>query len=182
MSAVSIIQSEPTTNNRGRKTGLCAVMALALATAAAPASSTEVQFLGDMSGQWSGSGKAYLKNLGNVSASCNMKADSADSEISLSGKCGVLFFSIGLGLQLKDEGENQFTGLYTGSRTGPAKLQGVLEGNRLVMDITWNGEVNGDRDAKMVLERTGTDSFTQTVTDVVRGEERTTSQFVFVRM
>lgn len=157
-------------------------MILALATAAVPAHSTELQFLGNMSGQWTGSGKAYLKNLGNVSASCDMKADGAESEISLTGKCGVLFFSIGLGLQLKNEGENQFTGLYTGSRTGPAKLEGVLEGNRLEMDITWNGEVNGDLDAKMVLERTGADSFTQTVTDMVRGEEKTTSQFVFLRM
>ena len=160
---------------------LFSAASLFLAVSVPLANATEQPFLGNLAGQWSGSGKAYLKNLGNVPASCNMQAAGADDTVNLTGKCGVLFFKIGLGLELKDEGKNQFSGVYTGSRTGPAKLDGVLDGNKLEMNITWNGEVNGDRKAKMVLERVGPNSFTQTVTDKVRGKSMTTSKFVFKR-
>jgi hypothetical protein len=44
----------------------------------------------------------------------------------------------------------------------PARLDGTLQGDRLVMTIRWGGLVNGDRTAEMVIERTGPNSFAQT--------------------
>ena len=77
--------------------------------------------------------------------------------------------------------ENRYIGTYTGSKTGPAKLEGTLQGDRLVMNIKWGGLVNGDRTAQMVLERTGPNSFAQTVNDKVAGKNRSTSNFAFKR-
>lgn len=144
-----------------------------------PANAASGDFLNGMSGNWAGSGKAYLRGLGNVGASCNMKGSGDPKALSMNGRCGVLFFKIGLGLRLKDAGGGRFTGVYTGSRTGPAALSGSLEGDKLTMNITWGGEVNGDRSATMILKRTGAKSFSQTVFDNVGGKNRQTSRFTF---
>ncbi len=155
--------------------------ALAMAWLTPPANAAQDGFLSDLAGKWSGSGRAYLKGLGRIPASCSMQASGGETSVDLNGKCGILLFKIGLGLKLKDEGGNRFSGTYTGSRTGPAKLEGKLQGSTLVMDITWNGEVNGDTKAQMVLERTGPNVFSQTVTDMVRGDTIVTSKFTFTR-
>ena len=99
----------------------------------------------------------------------------------MNGSCGKLVFRQALGLSIRNAEGNKYVGTYTGSRTGPATLTGTLRGNRLVMTIKWGGLVNGDRNAQMVLERTGPDSFAQTVNDKVAGVNRSTSRFVFKR-
>jgi hypothetical protein len=99
----------------------------------------------------------------------------------MNGSCGMLVFRQALGLTIKNAGGNRYIGTYTGSKTGPAKLEGTLRGDRLVMSIKWGGLVNGDRTAQMVLERTGPNSFAQTVNDEVAGINRSTSSFAFKR-
>ena len=99
----------------------------------------------------------------------------------MNGSCGMLVFRRALGLSIRNAGGNSYVGTYTGSSTGPAKLEGTLHGDRLVMTIKWGGLVNGDRTAQMVLERTGPNSFAQTVNDRVEGKNRSTSRFAFVR-
>ena len=93
----------------------------------------------------------------------------------------MLVFRQALGLTLKNAGGNRFIGTYTGSKTGPSKLEGTLQDDRLVLNIRWGGLVNGDRTAQMVLERTGPNSFAQTVVDKVAGKTRKTSNFAFKR-
>ncbi len=99
----------------------------------------------------------------------------------MKGSCGMLVFRQALGLSIRNAGGNKYVGTYTGSKTGPAKLVGTLHGDRLVMTIKWGGLVNGDRTAQMVLQRTGPNSFAQTVNDTVEGKSRSTSSFAFVR-
>ena len=99
----------------------------------------------------------------------------------MNGSCGMLVFRQALGLSIRNVGGNKYVGTYTGSKTGPAKLDGTLHGNRLVMNIRWGGLVNGDRTAQMVLQRTGPNSFAQIVNDKVEGKTRSTSNFAFVR-
>jgi hypothetical protein len=100
----------------------------------------------------------------------------------MKGSCGKLVFRQALGLTLRNAGGNRFTGTYTGSKTGPAKLEGTLQKDRLVLTIRWGGLVNGDRTAKMILKRTGPNSFAQTVVDEVSGKTRSTSNFAFRRL
>ena len=138
-------------------------------------------FFNGLSGSWSGSGRAYLARFGEVSADCRLAVSGAGTQIAMKGSCGMLVFSQPLGLTLKNAGGNRYIGTYTGSKTGPAKLEGILQGDRLIMTIKWGGLVNGDRTAQMVLERTGPNSLVQTVNDRVAGINRRTSSFAFRR-
>ena len=151
--------------------------ALLVSTAHAGANS----FFDSLSGSWSGSGQAYLKKLGEISANCRLAITGAESQVAMKGSCGTLVFSQALGLTIKNAGGNRYVGTYTGSKTGPARLEGTLQGDRLVMNIRWGGLVNGDRTAVMILERTGPNSFAQTVSDKVAGINRRTSSFAFKR-
>jgi hypothetical protein len=155
--------------------------ALTAVFATSPAVAVPTSFFDDLSGNWSGSGKAYLAKFGEVSANCRLSASGGGTHIDMKGSCGMLVFRQALGLTLRNAGGNRFTGTYTGSKTGPAKLDGILHDDRLVLNIRWGGLVNGDRSAQMVLERTGPDSFAQTVVDKVSGKTRNTSRFAFKR-
>jgi hypothetical protein len=138
-------------------------------------------FFDNLSGSWSGSGQAYLSKYGEVSAICRVAITGAETRVAMTGSCGMLIFRRALGLSIRNAGGNRYVGTYTGSTTGPAKLEGTLRGDRLVMIIKWGALVNGDRTAQMVLERTGPNSFVQIVNDRVEGKNRSTSSFAFVR-
>ena len=157
-----------------------AALSSALLISAAHAASTS--FFDDLSGSWSGSGQAYVTRFGEVTAKCRLAVTGAETRVAMHGSCGMLVFRQSLGLTIKHTGGNRYVGTYTGSKTGPAKLEGTLQGDRLVMNITWGGLVNGDRTAQMVLERTGANSFAQTVNDKVAGKNRSTSSFAFKRL
>jgi hypothetical protein len=160
----------------------CIAIALASAFSISAASAAPTSFFEDLSGNWSGSGKAYVTKFGEVSAKCRLSVSGADTKLEMKGSCGMLVFHQALGLTLKNAGGNRFTGTYTGSKTGPAKLEGALQDDRLVLNIRWGGLVNGDRTAKMILQRTGPNSFAQTVVDKVSGKTRSTSSFAFRRL
>jgi hypothetical protein len=145
------------------------------------AQAAPIRFLNNLSGSWSGSGNAYVAKYGDVSATCRVAIAGSDTKVAMDGSCGVFLFRQALGLSLKNVGGNKYIGTYSGSRTGPARLEGTLRGNRLVMNITWGGLVNGDRNAQMVLERISENAFAQTVTDRVNGVTRNTSKFTFRR-
>ena len=138
-------------------------------------------FFDNLSGSWSGSGRAYVTKYGDISANCRVAISGAETKVAMNGSCGMLVFRQALGLSIRNAGGNRYVGTYTGSGTGPARLEGTLRGDRLVMNIKWGGLVNGDRTAQMVLERTGPNSFAQVVNDKVEGKSRSTSNFVFVR-
>jgi hypothetical protein len=159
----------------------CFAVALAGAFSISAASAAPSSFFEDLSGNWSGSGNAYVTKFGEVSANCRVAVSGTDTQIRMKGSCGKLVFRQALGLTLKNAGGNRFTGTYTGSKTGPAKLEGTLQKDRLVLNIRWGGLVNGDRTAKMILKRTGPNSFAQTVVDEVSGKTRNTSNFAFRR-
>ena len=155
-----------------------ALSAIVLGSTAHAASN---DFFDNLSGSWSGSGKAYLSKYGEISASCRVAISGAETQVAMKGSCGKLMFQRALGLSIRKAGGNRYVGTYTGSKTGPAKLDGTLRGDRLLMTIKWGGLVNGDRTAQMVLRRTGPNSFAQIVNDEVDGKSRSTSNFAFVR-
>ncbi len=158
---------------------LAAALASALMASAAEAAPSK--FFDNLSGSWSGSGRAYVTKYGDISANCRVAINGTETNVAMKGSCGMLVFRQALGLSLKNAGGDKYVGTYTGSKTGPAKLEGTLRGDRLVMTIRWGGLVNGDRTAQMVLERTGPNSFAQVVNDTVEGKKRSTSNFTFRR-
>ena len=118
-----------------------AAAALSISTAIAAPSS----FFHDLTGIWSGSGHAYLANLGELSANCQLSISGAETQMAMEGSCEFLVFRQALGLIIKNAGGNKYIGTYAGSKTGPAALEGTLLDDRLTMNITWGGLVNGDR-------------------------------------
>lgn len=155
--------------------------ALASALLMSPAQAGANNFFDNLSGSWSGSGQAYVAKYGEISANCRVAINGSGTKVAMNGSCGMLVFRQALGLSIRNAGGNNYVGTYTGSKTGPARLEGTLQGDRLVMTIKWGGLVNGDRTAQMVLERTGPNSFAQIVKDRVEGKSRSTSNFAFVR-
>ena len=123
-----------------------------------------------------------MTKYGDISANCRVAITGAASKVSMNGSCGILLFRQALGLSIRHIGGNKYVGTYTGSKTGPATLEGTLTGDRLVMTIRWGGLVNGYRTAQMVLQRTGRNSFAQIVNDTVEGKKRRTSNFAFQRL
>jgi hypothetical protein len=148
---------------------------------AIPAQATAADFFSDLSGQWSGSGQAYLKRLGDVSALCRLSVASRPSAAKMNGSCRFLLFRQTLGLTLNKGGGQRVIGTYTGARTGPANVAGTVNGNNLTLAVTWAAPVNGDRKAQMFLRRTGKNSFEQTVIDQVDGQTKRTAHFSFQR-
>ena len=138
-------------------------------------------FFSNLAGNWSGLGRAYLSRMGEVSADCRLAITGGETQIAMNGSCGLPVFRQPLGFTIRNAGGNRYLGMYTGSKTGPAKLEGTLHGERLDMTIRWGGLVNGHRTAQMILERTGPDSFVQRVIDNVAGKSRITSSFEFKR-
>ena len=139
-------------------------------------------FFDNLSGSWSGSGQAYLSKYGEVSANCRVAITGAETRVAMNGSCGMLVFQPGA--WDFPSGMPAATGMSApipDRATGPARLDGTLRGDRLVMTIKWGGLVNGDRTAQMVLQRTGPNSFAQTVNDTVEGKSRSTSSFAFRR-
>ena len=160
---------------------LILVTAFSSALLISNAHAASTSFFNDLSGSWSGSGRAYVTKYGDISANCRVAISGAETKVAMNGSCGMLVFRQALGLSIRKAGGNRYVGTYTGSKTGPARLEGTLRGDRLVMNIKWGGLVNGDRTAQMVLERTGPNSLSQVVNDEVEGKSRSTSNFVFVR-
>jgi hypothetical protein len=154
---------------------LCSTLSVSTAQAAS------TTFFDNLSGSWSGSGKAYVTKYGDISANCRVAIKGQETSVAMNGSCGLLVFRQKLGLSIRNVGGDKYVGTYTGSKTGPARVEGTLRGDRLVMTIKWGGLVNGDRTAQMVLQRTGPNSFAQTVNDKVAGKNRNTSNFVFKR-
>ena len=75
---------------------IAAALSVALLVPAAQAA--QPKFFDNLSGSWSGSGQAYVKKYGDISANCRVAIKGADSKIAMDGTCGMLVFRQALGL------------------------------------------------------------------------------------
>ena len=101
-------------------------LATALSTALLipAAQAAPAKFFDNLSGSWSGSGQAYVTKYGEISANCRVAITGAETKVAMNGSCGMLVFRQALGLSIRNAGGNRYVGTYTGSKTGPAKLDG----------------------------------------------------------
>ena len=58
-----------------------------------------------------------------------------------------------------------YSGSYVGAGTGIAGLNGKRSGNAINLAIRWAKEVNGDRSARMTIEKIGSDGMRLTTVD-----------------
>lgn len=134
-------------------------------------------------GKWSGSGQIQRDvDSAPRKVSCSVSgARSSPNRISIAGTCrAAVIFTRKIGAELTyDPADDTFSGVYTGSTKGPARLSGRLKGDALVLTITYAKPVYGDRTALMTIGNAGSGAFSMVVTDKVEGATKETSSIRF---
>ncbi|MES0005754.1 hypothetical protein NKJ64_11370 [Mesorhizobium sp. M0062] len=143
------------------------LLAGCLVTASATADADEANFLSSLQGNFSGKGTVKVTtDAPTVNVSCTFNSDATSSSLSLDGNCrGLVVVTRAISANLKARGA-KYTGVYVGSRTGPAQLAGSRSGNAIRVGIRWAAVVIGDRKAGLTVAKTSGDGMRLTVTDV----------------
>jgi hypothetical protein len=134
--------------------------------AATIASANETAFLQSLDGKWSGSGTVKVRaDSSPVKVTCSFNSDAEDASLSLSGNCrGLIVVSRAIEAQLKANG-SAYSGSYIGAGPGTAGRRGNRSGNSIDLGIRWAKEVNGDRTARLMVEKVGADGMKLTTVD-----------------
>ncbi|OLP57969.1 hypothetical protein BJF93_14150 [Xaviernesmea oryzae] len=139
-----------------RGTIMTAAATLFLGLSGAPAMAAEEDFLPSLAGRWSGGGTVTTR-IGTppVRVSCNFTSTANASALSLSGQCrGLLVVRRQVSADLNRQG-GRYAGTYIGPSGRPAALSGGRKGDTLDFAVRWSREINGDRDARMTIRKTG---------------------------
>jgi hypothetical protein len=142
------------------------LLAAGISIAATIATASETAFLQSLDGKWSGSGTVKVRTDSSpVKVTCNFRSDAKGSSLSLDGNCrGLVVVSRSAQAQLKANG-SAYSGSYIGAGTGTAGLRGNRSGNSIDLGIRWAKEVNGDRSARLMVEKVGADGMKLTTVD-----------------
>ncbi|EAU40460.1 hypothetical protein FP2506_04506 [Fulvimarina pelagi HTCC2506] len=136
-------------------------------------------------GDWEGGGRVQIEQLPKpVDVSCETAGTvETANEFKLAGECSaMLVLSNDIGAELKvDPKTGEYSGVYTGSKSGPATLLGTRNGDRLELEVTWNKVIYDDDTARMTIENEGEGQFLMTVTERIDGEDVVVSDLTFER-
>jgi hypothetical protein len=130
-----------------------ALLALPLAMLVLSATSIkEENFLQSLVGSWQGAGRVRLNpTVGAVPVTCTLNSHSTGTTLTLDGNCRArIVFSRRIGVDLRAQGST-YTGSYTGSKRGAARLLGKRSGDTLSLQIKWPDHGEGARVASMQL-------------------------------
>jgi hypothetical protein len=127
----------------------------------------EAAFMQRFVGSFSGSGSVRRNaESGAHDVSCRMTGAASGDRLSLQGSCrAMLIFSRDVGAEVQVAADGSYAGTYIGSVVGPAAISGRRDGDRIMLDVTWPREVNGDTHATMTITNAGDGSFRILVTD-----------------
>lgn len=148
------------------KTVMIAAAALLAFTPPLSAQADDAAFLRSLSGEWKGGGSVKTRtNRAPINVSCSFSSVGKATSLSLNGKCrGFVVISRRIGADLKIA-KGRYRGTYVGAGTGPAGLSGKRAGNALQLDIRWAKSVNGDRSARLTVEKVGANGMRLVTTD-----------------
>ena len=161
------------------RSGTRLFLATSVLSFGAVAHAGEAEFLESLDGNWSGKGTVKVRvNSSPMNVSCKFSSDATGSSLSLDGNCtGLMGFSRAIGAVIKTNGST-YSGSYVGAGTGTAGLKGKRAGNAINLGIRWAKEVNGDRSARMTIEKIGSNGMRLITvdTDLKTGKSVVTSQ------
>ena len=163
-----------------------AALAGCLVMAVGAAHADETEFLQSFKGNFAGNGTVQVTRTRRTSVcpAASSPATVPSTSLSLDGNCrGLIVVSRAISANLKVAGA-KYSGVYIGSRTGPAQLNGNRSGNAINLGIRWAKDVNGDRKAKMTVEKRGENGIRLTVidTDPQTGKSVVTSRIDLTRI
>ncbi|MEM6762509.1 MAG: hypothetical protein AAF615_06515 [Pseudomonadota bacterium] len=162
-----------------KRTVTALIIAMGIAPVAAEPSSVP-----DITGTWEGKGFVQKdENARKINVRCEIEGEQSVNQVGFDGVCRAMLVmkrEIGAWLTKSDNG---FTGTYKGAEVGLAELDGGPEvDGKIVLEMKFPKEVNGDDLATMTINLENSNVFTITTTDVMlNGEEITTSEVTFVR-
>lgn len=152
---------------------------LVLSCLAAEANASEAGFLKALAGDWGGKGMILTKIGGTeINVSCSLRSDASASSFSMNGKCrGLAVVTRAFSANVRVTGQ-RYSGTYLGPAGQPSRLVGSRQGNAINFDVTWAQVTNGDRKAKMTIEKIGSNRLRlQTVDrDLASGRSVVTSR------
>lgn len=143
------------------------ILAISTIFVAPMAGASESDFLQSLEGTWSGSGTIKVRtDASPVKVACKFTSEAADASLALDGYCrGLIVVSRSIEANLNAMG-GSYSGSYVGAGTGTAALSGNRRGNAIDLGIRWAKEVNGDRSARLTVEKVGGEGMTLTTVDV----------------
>jgi hypothetical protein len=123
-------------------------------------------FFTSLAGKWAGQGTVRVETGSTpVNVRCSFASSTTARSMDLDGSCtGLVVVSRDVGAVIRSDGK-RLSGVYRGSRTGPAALSGTQSGNALNLSIRWASNVNGDRSAALKLEKVGKNGMRLITTD-----------------
>ena len=130
------------------------------------AQAAEADFLKSLEGNWKGTGSVKIRTDSSpIKVNCSFDSDATESSLSLDGNCrGLVVISRAIGADLKVSG-GKYSGSYVGAGTGTAGLSGSRNGNAINLGIRWAKEVNGDRAARLTVQKVGETGMRLTTVD-----------------
>jgi hypothetical protein len=160
--------------------GMAVVALTAAGLSAVPAQASESEFLQSLAGQWSGQGEARRTTAsGPVGVNCTVSSSASGTTFELQGDCRALaIVRQTISASLSNTSGTEYEGVYIGPRGGESALAGQRDGDIIELQVTWAEPVNGDREARMQLEKAGEGAMViRTIdTDPESGAEVVTSE------
>jgi hypothetical protein len=138
------------------KTTLVAAVGLFVAALTPAAFADESGFLESIGGTWSGKGMV-ISRIGSspVNVTCRFATKPSGPALSMSGQCrGLLVVRRAVSADIRANGAN-YSGTYVGPSGRLSSLSGTRRGDTISFAVRWSREVNGDRSAKMTIEKIG---------------------------
>ncbi len=155
---------------------------LAATCFAVPVLAQSTSYFNRYTGSWSGGGMVKLEKFSSpLDVSCKTRGQPFASDgFSLDGSCSaLLIMSKNIAAKLKRDKNGVYTGAYTGSSSGPATLRGKLQGDTLVLKVTWGRVIYDDNVAQMLISNKGNGAFSLKVIEKIKGKSVTVSDLDF---
>jgi hypothetical protein len=122
------------------------------------AQAAEDTFLDRFKGSWTGSGSVQRNaETRPWQVNCRLTGNTAQDRISIQGNCrAAIIIQRQIAADLTyDPRSGDYSGTYIGARVGPARISGTRKGDVVSLKIAWPRPVNGDTQAEMTIQNTG---------------------------
>lgn len=116
----------------------------------------ETAFLQSLAGSWTGKG-TVITRIGRptINVDCRFVTSADGASVDMKGTCrGLLVVSRSISAELDAKG-NRYTGIYIGPTGRRSTLSGNRQGNSINLAVRWSRLVNGDRTARMTIQKIG---------------------------
>lgn len=149
----------------------------------APLDPALVDFIDRFAGDWSGRGEVLRHEDGSTrQVACEVTGATTEETARTEGRCrAMVIFVREIASDITLGPDGVFRGVYTGADNGAAELVGKLDGDTLVLDMTYEQPIHGDTEALMKITNADDGTYSVSVYDTVAGEEKRVSRIEFKR-